>query len=159
MKNTYSTSINATAFNSYILSVVKDNYSTIVKYDSVADYFIEYINNNETITDLLTYSELNDNENAKDILKYYLAENFPYYADYYVHENISYERVLSFDDSMTTWIRDSEVLDDANPDYFKAVLETLSIEFEITEHYLYVENGGFEKACKFIAENKTQFGY
>jgi hypothetical protein len=44
MKNTYSTSINATALNSYILSVVKDNYSSIVKYDSVADYFIEKIN-------------------------------------------------------------------------------------------------------------------
>ncbi len=156
--------MNYNTLNQYVYQVMKDNYDSIIKYDSVADYFIEYIDTNDSLCDIANAAQIVQEQlmQKKDELKYFFAENYNAPVDFYINEcDNDYEIIFYADDSCVKWCRDNEIFDDVSPDWFFVVLDEnfyADEDFIQTPHYTFCKKGVFEKMVnifKKIKQNKS----
>lgn len=144
--------MNQNRLKQYVSQVMKDNYDSIIKYDSVADYFCEYIDTNDSLLDIANA--------AQDELKYFFSENYNAPVDYYINDcNDEYEIIFYSDDSCIKWCRDHEIFDDVSPEWFFQVLDEnflVDVDFRQTTHYTFLKKGVFEKMVEIFKQEKSK---
>lgn len=154
--------MNQNRLKQYVSQVMKDNYDTIIHYDSVADYFIEYINTNDSLLDLADAAQVEVELliQKKDELKYFFSENYNAPVDYYINDcNDEYEIIFYSDDSCIKWCRDNEIFDDVSPEWFFQVLDEnflVDDDFRQTTHYTFLKKGVFEKMVEIFKQEKSK---